>query len=788
MSYYGFQILYHLLNREPDIIADRAYAPWIDFEEQLRKHAMPLYGLESKTPLGEFDVLGFTLPYELTFTNILNILDLAHIPVLSKGRRDIDPIIMAGGSSIYNPEPLTDFIDIFVIGDGEEIIVPLVRFIAEQKRKRLPRSDILKSVQREFQGIYIPLFYNAEQDPESGFFIPEPRKENISANVLALRIPELKEDYFPDKPLIPVVEIAQDRLVAEIMRGCTQGCRFCQAGMIYRPVRERAPRDIIGQIEKSLQLTGYDDVSLLSLSSSDYCGMNEVILGISDFLDKNRVGLSLPSLRLDSFSDSMAMIAQKTRKSGLTFAPEAGSARLRNVINKNISEEDLMNSVDIALKYGWRSLKLYFMLGLPTETDEDIAEIIRLTKTVYVRGRKHLSINITLSTFIPKPFTPFQWEAQNDPVEIQRKLDMIKRGLASYKRIKIMARDPYYSQLEGSVSRGDRRMARVIYSAWKNGAKFDSWKELFNPKAWELALNECCVIPELFTTQINIAGTLPWDHIDARVSKTFLLNEREKAYQTEVSPDCRDGCIACGVCDFETLSMKIVNKKELLIQENQLVIDMEVSDLVEMKFRLQYQKTGASKFISHLDTMRVFQQAFRRANLKLSFTRGFNRRPKMSSGFPLPLGYSSQDEYLDIVLITADPNLAEHINCELPDGIFIKSATEIPMKSGSLFAGTTGIEHEIRFHEKLPKNMTHIIEELKNRSEIIVEKQRNDRIRHIDIRPFIDNIIPLDEYGFILKTTVFCGQTVRPEEILKQLGIKHTPVICRLKTHLEQKN
>ena len=783
MSYYGFQILYHLLNREPDIVADRAYAPWTDFEEQLRKHNVPLYGLESKTPLGDFDILGFTLPYELTFTNILNVLDLSHIPVLSKERKDTDPIVIAGGSSIYNPEPLADFIDLFVVGDGEEIIVPLVRFIAERKRKQLSRSDILKSVQREFQGLYVPRFYSAEQDPTSGFLIPKPDEDNSPDKILAHRVPELKADYFPDKPLIPVVEIAQDRLVAEIMRGCTQGCRFCQAGMIYRPVRERLPQDIVGQIEKSLELTGYDDVSLLSLSSSDYCGMGDLIHGISDFLEKNRVGLSLPSLRLDSFSESMALIAQKTRKSGLTFAPEAGSARLKNVINKNISEEDLMNSVDIALKYGWRSVKLYFMLGLPTETDEDIAEIIRLTKTVYERGKKRLSINITLSTFIPKPFTPFQWEAQDEPVEIQRKLDMIKRGLAPYKRIKIMARDTYYSQLEGAVARGDRRMSKVIYSAWKHGAKFDSWKELFNPQAWELALAECGVTSQLFTGQINISDSLPWDHVDARLLKRFLLNEREKAYRAESSPDCRDGCIGCGVCDFETLSMKTVDKKETFLPDSQRPIDVEVSETQELKYRLRYQKKGASKFTSHLDNMRVFQQAFRRANLKLSFTQGFNRRPKMSSGFPLPLGYSSKDEYLDIVLTETDQSLAEHINQELPDGIFIESASEVPLKSASLFAGTTGFKYEIRFCETLPKNVSQTIDELLKQPEIIIEKQRNDRIRHVNIRPFIDNITRCDEHGIILSTKVIDGQTVRPEEILKQLEITNTPMICRLKTH-----
>jgi len=787
MSYYGFQILYHLLNREPDIIADRAYAPWTDFEDLLRKHTIPLYGLESKTRLNDFDVLGFTLPYELTFTNILNILDLSLIPVLSKDRRDTDPIVIAGGSSTYNPEPLTDFIDLFVVGDSEEIIVSLVRFLAEQKRKKQPRKDILRSALQKYQGLYAPWFYTHEVDKTSGFFIPKPNDEDAPPKIVAQRIPELKADYFPEKPLMPVVEISQDRLVSEIMRGCTQGCRFCQAGMIYRPVRERLPLDVERQIKKSLQLTGYDDVSLLSLSSSDYCGIGELIHGISVFLEKNRVGLSLPSLRLDSFSESIALIAQKTRKSGLTFAPEAGSARLRNVINKSISEEDLIDSIDIALKYGWRSVKLYFMLGLPTETDKDIAEIIRLTKTVYERGQKRLAIKITLSTFIPKPFTPFQWEPQDSPAEIQRKLDMIKRGLAPYKRIKIMARDTYYSQLEGAVSRGDRRIAKVIYSAWKKGAKFDSWRERFNPQAWDQAFTECGVEPQIFTKHKNIAETLPWDHIDARILKTFLQKERAKAYRAEMSPDCREGCISCGVCDFETLSMKLVEKKELDFAESEKPDVASQIDTNEIKYRLKYRKTSDFKFISHLDTMRVFQQAFRRAGLQLCFSRGFNRRPKISSGFPLPLGYSSKDEYLDIVVAGADRNLAEHINRELPDGIFIELANEIPLKSESLFTGTTGFEYEIRFHETLPKNVSKAVGGILNRPEIIVERLRKNQVRQIDIRPFINKIALHSDSGIILSTKVISGQTVRPEETLKQLAIPNTPMVCRLKTHLQSK-
>jgi len=457
---------------------------------------------------------------------------------------------------------------------------------------------------------------------------------------------------------------------------------------------------------------------------------------------------------------------------------------LRKVINKNISEEDLMNSVDIALKYGWRTVKLYFMLGLPTETDEDIAEIVRLTKTVYERGRKQLSINITLSTFIPKPFTPFQWEAQDDPTEIQRKLDMIKRGLAPYKRIKIMARDTYYSQLEGAVSRGDRRMAQVIYSAWKQGARFDSWKELFNPQAWGRAFAECRLEPSAFTKQTDISTPLPWDHIDGRVTKAFLQKERENAFRAEPSIDCRERCIGCGVCDFKTLTMRLVDKKEIQVQDSRPPADDIAADAEEVKYRLQYLKQGAARFISHLETLHVFQQAFRRAGLRLGYSHGFNRRPKISSGFPLPLGHSSRDEYLDIVMTATTGNIAERVNRTLPEGMEIIAVQEIPLKSQSLFAGTAGFEYEILFHESLPDTVARGIDDLLSRSEILIERQRKNRVRQIDIRPFIYKIILEQTNRISMSVKVMGGQTVRPEEILKELAIAHTPVICRLKTHL----
>ena len=782
MSYYGFQILYHILNREKTIIADRVYAPWTDFEQELRARSLPLYGLESKAPVRKFDVLGFTLPYELTTTNVLNILDLSQIPVRSEERNDHDPIVIAGGTSAYNPEPLAPFIDVFVIGDSEDIIVPLVEFIARRKKKGVPRQDILYEMIREFQGLYIPRFYTDQTITEDGFILPRPISADVPDRIISRRVPFLKPDYFPEKPVIPLIEIAQDRLVAEIMRGCTQGCRFCQAGMIYRPVRERLPEDVKRQIEDSLKATGYENVSLLSLSSSDYNGMRELINGVSGLLDCRRIGLSLPSLRLDSFSEEIAYIARKTRKSGLTFAPEAGTERLRRVINKKIMEEDLIRSVEIALQHGWRSLKLYFMLGLPTETDEDILAIANLTDKILQYSKKRLSLNITLSTFVPKPFTPFQWEAQDSREEIQRKLDILKPLLKKSRRVKVMARNPFYSQLEGVLARGDRKIADVIYDAWKMGARFDSWREFFDPAIWEKAFVKNNIDHKKYICKRNEDVILPWDHIDSLVEKNFLLNEREKAYRCEITQDCRDGCVGCGVCDPEHLSMNLVQKSDAEKKEEKA--EETVIDEQRIKYQLRYRKTGLVRFVSHLDIMRVFQQALRRADLDLAFTQGFNKRPIISSGYPLPLGYSSEDEYLEVVLKSEAKDIVDRLNEQLPAGMMIESASIIPMKSASIFSRVEGFDYEIRVFHTIPGDIKAIIQMFLKCTEILVERVRKDRKKVINVRRFVNTIKVVDQ-RILLSMRVLEGKTARPGEILRELGINENIHICRKRTHLQ---
>ncbi|MCG2715671.1 MAG: TIGR03960 family B12-binding radical SAM protein [Candidatus Marinimicrobia bacterium] len=782
MSYYGFQILYHILNREKTIIADRVYAPWTDFEQQLRVRSLALYGLESNAPVRQFDVLGFTLPYELTTTNVLNILDLSQISVLSEKRNDKDPIVIAGGTNAYNPEPLAPFIDVFVIGDSEDIIVPLVEFIAKRKKKGVPRQGILYEMIREFKGLYIPRFYTNQTISENGFILPRPISADIPDRIISQRVPFLKADYFPEKPIIPLIEIAQDRLVAEIMRGCTQGCRFCQAGMIYRPVRERFPEDIKRQVENSLKATGYENLSLLSLSSLDYNGMEELIDGISGLLDCRRIGLSLPSLRLDSFSEEIAYIARKTRKSGLTFAPEAGTERLRRVINKKITEEDLLCSVEIALQYGWRSLKLYFMLGLPTETDEDILAIASLTDTILKHSKKRLSLNITLSTFVPKPFTPFQWEAQDSREEIQRKLDILKPLLKKSRRVKVMARNPFYSQLEGVLARGDRKIADVIYDAWKLGARFDTWREFFDPAIWEKAFQKNNIDHKKYICKRNEDEILSWDHIDSLIEKNFLLKEREKTYRGEITPDCRDGCVGCGVCDPEHLSMNLVQKSEADRKEEkakEVVIDEE-----RIKYQIRYRKTGLVRFISHLDIMRLFQRALRRADLDLAFTQGFNKRPIISSGYPLPLGYSSEDEYLEVILKSEAKDIVNRLNEQLPVGMMIESASIIPLKSASIFSRVKGFDYEIQVFRTIPEDIKAKIQMFLKCTEILVERVGKDRKKVINVRKFVNTIKVVDQ-RILLSMRVLDGQTARPGEILPELGINENIHICRKKTHLQ---
>ena len=554
MSHLGMKILYHLLNSKDDIYCERFFTPWVDMEDEMRKNNIPLFSLETKTPAKEFDFLGFTLQYEMSYTNILNMLDLGGIPLLAKDRDDSYPIICAGGPCAYNPEPLADFIDFYMLGEGEELMIEVMDVYRTCKETGKTKDEFLKEI-AEIEGIYVPKFYDVAYN-EDGTIKSFTKNYDKALDKVKKRIIDNFDNCFvPDNIIVPFMEIVHDRIMLEIFRGCIRGCRFCQAGMIYRPVRERSPEMLLSLAERLIKNTGYEEISLSSLSTSDYTSLAKLTDGLLELTEKEKIGLSLPSLRLDNFSLELMQKVQKVRKSGLTFAPEAGTQRLRNVINKNITEEDLQNASQTAFSGGYGTIKLYFMIGLPTETEDDILGISKLADEVVsiykhtpkeVRN-KNLRVTVSVSSFVPKPFTPFQWFGQNSKDELHKKQMLLKDAIKN-RYVSYNWHDATLSILEGVFARGDRRLSSVLIEAHRLGAKFDSWHEFFSPSVWEEAFKNTGIDPDFYNArERDYEEILPWDFIDVGVSKKFLINENEKSKQEITTPNCREKCAGCGV-------------------------------------------------------------------------------------------------------------------------------------------------------------------------------------------------------------------------------------------------
>ncbi len=553
MSHLGTQILYHLINTIEDVFCERVFAPASDLEKLMREKKIALFALESRHALKNFDFLGFTLQYELSYTNILNMLDLAGVPIYSKDRSEKDPLVIVGGPCAYNCEPIADFIDIVILGEAEEIIVEVLEIYKNHKRSGYSKQKFLEKI-ASFKGVYIPCFY--EVDYFSDRKIEKVYSVNKHApNVVNKRIiSDLENAFYPDKLIVPYVNIVHNRVMLEIFRGCSRGCRFCQAGMVYRPVREKSVDKLCELAGKLLSSTGYEEISLSSLSSSDYTSLQELVSKLIENHEEDRVGISLPSLRLDNITFEIIKEIQKVRKTGLTFAPEAGSQRLRDVINKGITEEDLIDAVRNAFELGWSTVKLYFMIGLPTESIEDVEAIRDLGFKVAAEYRKvdkekrgkGLKVTLSASTFIPKPFTPFQWEAQDDMDTTVEKQQLLKH-LINHRSITFNYHDVKTSFLEGVFARGDRRLAKVIELAVKKGCKFDGWREHFDFEKWMSAFDECQIDPLFYTRQREYHETLPWDHINVGVTKEFLRRENERAKKEQITPDCRELCSVCGI-------------------------------------------------------------------------------------------------------------------------------------------------------------------------------------------------------------------------------------------------
>ena len=555
MSNLGLKILYEILNRRDDIAAERVYAPWLDMEEEMRRRGIPLFSLETFQEVSSFDILGFSLQYELLITNTLNMLDLAGLPLHAAERTDEQPFVIGGGPCVYNTEPIADFFDFFVLGDGEEIVVEVCdALIAWKKEGRLDgRRGFLRRAAR-IPGIYVPSFYAPEYDARGMFTGLRVLDEAASPQIYRRVVKDLDAAPFLEKPVVPYLGIVHDRLMLELFRGCTRGCRFCQAGMAYRPVRERRPETLESLARTLFDSTGYNEMSLTSLSSADYSCLSPLVDGLLAGTQGERVSFSLPSLRIDSFSVDIAERLQQVRKSGLTFAPEAGTQRLRDVINKNVTEDDLLHSVRTAFEQGWKAVKLYFMMGLPTETDEDIVGIAELAQKVVdcykeVKGKRGVKVTVSVSCFVPKAYTPFQWFAQVPQEEFERRQRLLKESIRD-RAISFHYHDARASVLEGALSRGDRRLSAVIETAWRNGAKFDGWTDQFKDEVWKDAFRRCGVAPEFYSQRTrDLEEVLPWAHTSPGVSEDFLRREWQRAQEAALTHDCRrEMCTGCGVC------------------------------------------------------------------------------------------------------------------------------------------------------------------------------------------------------------------------------------------------
>lgn len=739
MSHIGFPILYNILNSIDWVAAERVYAPWNDMEEWLTENNQPLCSLESSRPLGSFDIIGFTLQYELSYTNILGMMRLAGLALRREQRGEDAPLIVVGGPCAFNPEPLADFIDVALIGDGEEAVVELAELVRQAKTAGWSRLHLLEELSTR-EGFYVPQFFQFD-------FAADGEIKEIKAlrddhtKVRRRFLNDLEDSPYPTRPIVPFMQTVHNRVAQEIARGCTRGCRFCQAGYIYRPVRERSPQKIRQLISEALQNSGYEEISLLSLSTGDYGCVEPLLKELMQEHADDRVAVSLPSLRVGSLTPELMEEVKKVRKTGFTLAPEAGSERLRALINKGISAEDLLETTGNAYAYGWRLIKLYFMMGLPTETQEDLEAIIELAAQVKRSGKGTggNDVNVAVSTFVPKPHSPFQWEAQIGIEETIKKQHLLKDGLRR-KKLRFKYHEAQLSVLEGVFARGDRRLSAVLERAFELGCRFDGWREHFDFDAWMKAFADCDVEPSWYLRERREDEILPWDHIDCGLTKQFFLDERHKAFAGQATIDCRGGqCHACGVCDFDQLKMRLIDPNQIEEQKPAAKAEQEDAEKVEQltRVRLVLSKLGRARMVAHLEYLKMFQRAARRAGLPLRFSQGFHPMPKISYLEALPMGVSSEAELIDLELLypVDVEKIISDVNVQLPEGFRIIEGSEVPWKSPSPSASVATSRYLVTLPESVPQDLSERIEKSLAAEKLLINRVKKGKEEQLDIAP-----------------------------------------------------
>ena len=781
MSHFGLQILYHLLNRKKRIVAERVFAPDVDMARLLRTAGIELPSLESKRALKEFDIIGFSLLYELNYTNILSILELSNIPFTAADRGDRYPLVIAGGPCTCNPEPVAELFDAMVIGDGEKVFIELAdSWLFWKDDGGGDRRDLLHQWSG-IEGVYIPSLFDISTD-SSGRPLIKPKRP-VYQRVRRAVAAELDKASFPDHPIVPFGRPVHDRLRIELARGCTRGCRFCQAGMIYRPVRERSMKSALALADASIDSTGYEDLSLLSLSTGDYTCIEPLVQRLMDRCASEGVAVSLPSLRVGTLTPELMGLIKKVRKTGFTIAPEAGSQRLRNVINKNIDEEEILTTVQNAFDLGWQVIKLYFMIGLPTETRTDlqaIVDLIERLRHVKRSGKRRGRLNVSVATFIPKPHTPFQWHEQISLQDARDRISWLRERLRK-PDVHFKWQNPRVSRLEGLWARGDRRLLPLLIEAYRLGCCFDGWTDHFRYDRWLEACRKTGIdMDHPVAPRRRLEEPLPWDHIDSGVTKAYLWEEWERAISGKSTPDCRNGdCNDCGVCDFSTLAPQV--NLYCVPPEAPPEPPPAAGATERYRFRLVFSKTGPARFFGHLEMANLFARAIRRSRISIVYSKGYHPKPKLRFADALPLGLESRCEELTMTIDgeLGCRELQKRLNAQLPDGLAIRGCRAGKSETGHRAPQVAAYRVELQDGRFVPDELASF-----RRKESVLHTRggRKGKNRQVDLCQVVDHIELSGEHSLDISLRQTDGVIIRPAEVLQAIFSLEAEQLARART------